>query len=374
MRISVFLSLFLALFCIIFLTSCSENEDGKTQDIQEYDPENPVLVMVGKFRIDKKYFDTSLRLLPPGLFEIYSSPKRYRDFLSEIVIQEIYYKEGIHRGYDTKPGYVSMIEAARRAGLIEYALEKEVLKDFSLDDEYLEGVYKQNPTRFQLPNGTVLPFEDVKNRILRNVLRDKMGECLTSSGEKLEKRFAVRYHLEFLKPGNEKSNKPVVESGIMTWTPMDFAQKAADAGMLKTLIKYEGRVNTLKRLVWERLFHDNALADKIDREDEFVRRMNILSHYLLATFTKNEVIGEDIIADYKEAMAYYDLHHDSFVDFTGKLLPFADVQEKAIELATIQKRNDVLANLSKSIARNRFEPVFFNEHCDKLWGNNKSKE
>ena len=195
-----------------------------------------------------------------------------------------------------------------------------------------------------------------------------MEERLASAGKKLEQRFSVRYNLELLKPGNEKSNKPVVESGIMTWTPMDFAQKAADAGLLKTLTSYEGRVNTLKRLVWERLFHDNALADEIDKEDEFVRRMDVLSRYMLANFTKNEIIGDHIFATTSEAMAYYDLHLQVSKDAKGNVVPFADVKEKAKELATIQKRNDVLTELSQSISRNRFEPVIYEENCDRLWG------
>lgn len=368
MRTTVSYGIIFFIVTAVFFFSCSENEDEAIKSMVAYDPANPLLATVGDLRIDKKYFETSLHLLPPGLFEIYSNPKKYRDLLQEIIVQEIYNRDGVYRGYDTKPGYVSLVESTRRMGLVEYALEKEVLKDTIPDDKYLREVYDKNLIRFQKGNGQLLPFEEIKSKLYRNVLREKMEERLASAGKKLEQRFSVRYNLELLKPGNEKSNKPVVESGIMTWTPMDFAQKAADAGLLKTLTSYEGRVNTLKRLVWERLFHDNALADEIDKEDEFVRRMDVLSRYMLANFTKNEIIGDHIFATTSEAMAYYDLHLQVSKDAKGNVVPFADVKEKAKELATIQKRNDVLTELSQSISRNRFEPVIYEENCDRLWG------
>ena len=352
----------------VFFCTCGPDRPDATE-ISNDDPENPILAKIGDVIIDREYFEASLALLPPALYDRYSIPLHFREFLDELVIQEIYYLEGKRRFYDKKPDYLNLRDRAKRAALTEYVLEKEVQKTAPVTDQDVRTAYDANPEDYRDTDKGQLTFDQTRRMVRHRLERARKEQMFHQVGQTLKKRFSVRFNFEGLKLGNERSLTPVVESGIMTWTFLDFVVKARDAGYKQSLKDFEGRKRILNQMVLERLFHDNSLADEVDREKAFLDRVEVLSHFILASYTKNKVVGSDIEATSEQVKAYYELHPELFTNASGERIAFDIVKPKVKELATAHQRAQALSELSYAISRDRFLPVVYEQHCARLWAN-----
>ena len=325
----------LILFLLTILPSGCLSDPSANPAPPAYDPENPALAMVGTFAIDQNYFQVAVEVLPRLLKQSPPPPAAYRQYLDDLVVQEIYYQEGKRRKYNEKPDYLTMLAQGKKTGLVEFLVRR---------------------------SARAFPPEDSRPE------SEKMEHAFFEMGQKLEQRFSVRFHLDTLAEATVRSTRPVVESGIMTWTYAEFLVKAADAGYRAELILPGTRERTLKRMVYERMIHDNAVADQVDKDAEFMTFAMMLEHFILSSYTKTTILGDDVEATLMEARAYYDLHPDQFFGLVPEPLPFEMVEKRAFDLATAQKRKKVLSDLSYAISGDRFRGVVFESHCQRAWG------
>ena len=359
------LTIIAAAFFLVVL-SCEKEEIENSPPV--YNRDNPHLAKVGDFIIDHDFFKSSLHLAPPSIFERFANPENFRDFLKELVTQEIYYQEGKFRKYDAKPLYAKNVSSGKRIALIEYSLEIDVKRNSPVTGEEVREFYDSHRDLFKGLKGKALPFVNVELKIERRLLRQKMEEQMNISGKKLEDLYGVEYDFSLFSPEHEKSSKSLVKSGVVTWSPADFFQKAINENIDLRKMSFEKKRKTLIRMVREILFYSNALADQLDKDEEFSTRIDILKRYILASYTKGRIMGSDVKIKNSQARAFYDLNPDRFIDKNGDIPAFNQVKERAVELAAIEYRNHVFSNLADALARDRFEREVFTWNLDKMWG------
>ena len=335
-----------------------------------YDPQNPALARVGETIIDLTYFNEAMELLPDVVIEHVQSYEEKRDFLDELILNLIYYQEGVRRDLLEKSQTSSMLHTAREKALVRFAKNKLIPKDLTVSDAAVEAEYNAHKSEYIDDFDRPLSKEKALDQARQKLLNAKKQEVVDQEAEKLETKYGVHYNFELLQPGNETSNKLLIRSGVesLNLTYRDFVKVATELGLGNRLDTYEDRKGTLLYLVRDRLFLDNALAEQMSADPVYQRQLDMVQRFALARFTRQMIIGTDIKADSVETERYYLKHREDFAGLDGTIPEFEDISQKVNELATDAKRKRVAQELADALARGRFSVEVYHDHLEKLWG------
>jgi len=329
----VFYHLAICLFVFALIGGCGEQTIPEPK--ADWNPDNPVFAQVVDYQIDQEYFDQMRVLLKKEGKPDYQLPEEYPRLLNDMIIQEIYTHEGYAREYDRHGSFSSMMDIGKNRLLIDFYKEK-MLKNFTPDPK-------------------------------RGDVKKQQDAFIDSRIAEIAKRFGVKYHLERLKLGQETSVDPVVETGVMSWSFNDFARLAVEAGRRKDLDTYEDRVNALKSMIENRLLQDDAIAENLHKDPVYLKRKKYMKRYLMSRYARSQIIGDDISATSREAKIYFQKHIDEFKSKTGKKVDYYEVEDQVVELATVDKRENILNQLSQALAQSRCRVYVFEDNCLKVW-------
>jgi hypothetical protein len=365
-QMRIFLRIFFATMLVLAAFGCGKKDTKPIPPPSE--PDNPIVAEIGGQQIDRYFVETSLTLTSPLMKLMYlSKSESFKKFLDHLINQEIYYLEGVKRNYHKNRRYAPMLQDAKEVTLIEFAKEKAGEKAAPVPEEEILANYDRNREHYKNDDGSIQPYEAVQGQIAKKLQAIARKKAATAQRATLENQYGVKYYKEELAAEKPALDAVVVESGVVTWTFEDFANIAVKRGLARNLTTEKGRIQALEKLMGDRLFYENAIADQLDKQIQYRSREQVLERFILANFTRSKIAGNDIKANNAETQKFYDENPKAFRTSTGDIAPFDQVKEKAHAYATARKRNEMLDQLARSLRRDSFKVIVYEENWDRLF-------
>lgn len=126
-------------FVVVFAFGCTSKK-GST---------NPVLAKGAGVKITKEYFNERINRLPEWAMGRFRTEEGKREFLNELVKEELLYREAKKQGLSKDKEVQAKLEEFQRMTLITTLLKKEIEEKAKVDDKEVKEFYDKNPAEFK---------------------------------------------------------------------------------------------------------------------------------------------------------------------------------------------------------------------------------
>ncbi len=154
--------LLVLMFVAIFAVGCSSKES----------PTNSVLAEVNTSTITKEDFIEKINRLPEWARSRFQSEKGKKEFLEEIIKEELLYQEAKKQGLNKDKKFQDRVEEFKKMTLISALLKKEIEEKAKTDAKELREFYDKNRDEFK-KEGRLSDFEEVRDSIERRLTIEK---------------------------------------------------------------------------------------------------------------------------------------------------------------------------------------------------------
>ena len=128
------------IFAVVFFIGCTQKESSK----------GPVLAKVDGTVITKEDFINKISRVPEWARERFQSEQGKKEFLDELIKEQLIYKDAIKNGLDRDNAFKKELEEFKKMNLIKTILEKEVEKKAKLDPKEIRDFYDKNTDKFTI--------------------------------------------------------------------------------------------------------------------------------------------------------------------------------------------------------------------------------
>ena len=262
------------------------------------------LARVGDSKITVEEFESRLEKIPPFYKKRLSTTEGKKDFLDRMVLEEIYYIEGLRRGLDKDPEFVEQLEAIKK-NILASKIKKEILEeDVTPTDEEVRQAYEADKEEYKTP-------EQLKLRhILLKVSRRATPEEAAKSEAKAKEALAkIKAGESFAKVAEEYSEDrhsskkggeiPPVRAGVKS-KEFDDAAWALDQGEVSGVFKDRRGYNILmlEETVPASYKEFDKVAQQIKRKIENEKRKEALDKFNEDLKAKTTVVvHEELLAE-----------------------------------------------------------------------------
>lgn len=167
--------LLVLMFVAIFAVGCNSKNSSN----------NSVIAKVNTATITKEDFIEKINRLPEWAKNRFQSEEGKREFLEEIIKEELLYQEAKKQGLNKEKGFQDRVEEFKKMTLITALLKKQIEEKVKVDAKEVRDFYDKNPDKFR-KEGRLRNFEEVKNSIERRLTIEKQRTSFESYIKKLK--------------------------------------------------------------------------------------------------------------------------------------------------------------------------------------------
>lgn len=161
------LSVLILILMVAFAFACAKKKEAGSE----------VLAKINTKTITKQDFIKKLNSLPEWARGRFTSQEGKRQFLDEIIKEEILYQEALKTGLDKDEDFRSKMEEFKRMTLLSTLLKKEVEEKVKVDENEVKDFYEKHKDTFNIGEevtakhilvDTIEEAQDIQRRILVN--------------------------------------------------------------------------------------------------------------------------------------------------------------------------------------------------------------
>ncbi len=339
-----------ALAVVLGLAACEPRNKIKPP---EDSAEDPTLVTVADTAITVDYVKYALSNLPLMFRRRFMEGEGKDEFLGRQIDAMVYYHEGLSRNLEQKPEFSAKLSQMEKVTLVHMAKDAAFSGAPPIGDDEYQKQYDRYIKREQQAGREPKSFEEAKPMLRKSLVGGQYRRAYKARVEKLKADYNMKINEDAVsKPIRELTlQMPVVESGAFNLSVKDFLEwaKSMPENYRKQLATEVGRKWLVDSYVENELLYFDAIEQKMDKSDEYQKRMFVLRVNILGQMCADEITEKNVEATYKEAEDYFKSHPEQFRNQNWE-----QAQPKARGLASAEKKSRITKELSFALARDRY--------------------
>ncbi len=271
-------------------------------------------------KITKKQFKKRLNELPGFYRSKINTDKDKEDFLDQLVIRDIFYKEAVKHGYKDSLKVLKNINDRLKGLLYNKYRTKFIKPKVKITNKEKRDYFVDHSKDKAIFGKT---FQEVENYITQKLTPEKEKQLEDKERVKLEKKYKVTYNLDLIKKLNLDKideNKSLSEK-LLVNSPDSLLQKTVGEfielykkmpSYRKESIKKKGLENFIKELTKKELFYLEGLKLGLDNDNQIQKEIDRYKENAVLQAYYKDLILKSIPQTDKDVKKYYQDHIKDF--------------------------------------------------------------